>query len=209
MVPPFEDRVAAGSLLAETLRPVLSDDAVVVGLARGGVVVAAEVARTLGHELDVVAVRKVGAPWQPEYALGAVAPGDGVYIRDRLGLTAEALARLVSAARLVAEERDREFHEAVSPIALAGRACVLVDDGLATGATMVAAVRWAKSRNAAPIIAAVPVGAQTSRPLVEAESAELVCPFLIEDFGAVGLWYVHFEQVQDADVIQLLEAART
>jgi predicted phosphoribosyltransferase len=208
VVLPFEDRAAAGKILAEALRPVLPDDTVIVGLARGGVVVAAEVAQVLGAELDVVAVRKVGAPWQPEYALGAVAPGDGVLIRDRAGLDEDTLARLIAAAQELAEKRDRSFHADVAPIDLAGRPCALVDDGLATGATMVAAIRWAKSRHAAPVFAAVPVGAKSSRAAIEAESAELICPHLLDEFWAVGFWYERFEQVDDAEVIRLLMHAR-
>jgi putative phosphoribosyl transferase len=208
LVLPFEDRAAAGKILAAALRSVLPNDTVIVGLARGGVVVAAEVAKALGAELDVVAVRKVGAPWQPEYALGAVAPGDGVVIRDRAGLSEESVARLVAAAQELAEKRDRAFHAAVPPVDLAGRPCALVDDGLATGATMVAAIRWAKSRHAAPVFTAVPVGAKSSRGTIEAESAALICPHLVDEFWAVGFWYERFEQVDDAEVIRLLLTAR-
>ena len=206
--PPFRDRAAAGAVLAEALRGVLPGDAVVVGLARGGVVVAAEVARRLGLGLDVVAVRKVGAPVQPEYALGAVAPGEGAFLHDRAGLRDEELAALVEDARRRAGELDRRLHADVPPLPLAGRACALVDDGLATGSTMVAAVRWALQRGAARVVAAVPVGARQSAALLRAEGAEVVCPYLLADFGAVGFWYVSFAQVEDDEVTRLLAEAR-
>jgi putative phosphoribosyl transferase len=206
--PPFENRTAAGRLLAQILGLVLPDGAVAVGLARGGVVVAAEIARELGWDLDVVAVRKVGAPGQPEYALGAVAPHGGAYIRDHAGLDDAALERLVAAAHTRADELDHRLHAEHPPLDLAGRICVLVDDGLATGATMVAAIRWAHAGEAARVVAAVPVGARASAPAIEHESAELVCPYLIADFGALGFWYDHFEQVDDAEVVRLLSEAR-
>ena len=206
--PPFEDRVAAGKLLAEILGLVLPDGAVTVGLARGGVVVAAEVARLLGWQLDVVAVRKIGAPEQPEYALGAVPPGADAVIRDRAGLDDAALAGLVAAARSRAEELDRRLHAETPPLDLDGRVCVLVDDGLATGATMVAAIRWARRGGAARVLAAVPVGARVSAAAIANEPAELVCPYLLADFGALGFWYDHFEQVDDDEVVRLLAEAR-
>jgi putative phosphoribosyl transferase len=206
--PLFTDRVEAGGVLAEALRRVLPNDAVVVGLARGGVVVAAEVARALGLELDVVAVRKIGAPWQPEYALGAVAPEDGVVIRDRAGLDDAALERLVEAARSAAEALDRELHGEHPPAQLGGRVCALVDDGLATGATMVAALRWARSRGAARTVAAVPVGARGSLAALGGEADDVICPFAPEDFFALGYWYEHFGQVESSEVRRLLAEAR-
>jgi putative phosphoribosyl transferase len=206
--PPFENRVAAGRLLAEILALMLPEGAAAVGLARGGVVVAAEIARMPGWELDVVAVRKIGAPGQPEYALGAVAPGGVSTIRDRAGLTDAVLDQLVAAAESRAGDLDRRLHAESAPLDLAGRVCVLVDDGLATGATMVAAIRWAHAHEAARVLAAVPVAARTSAPVIAEEAAELVCPYLIVDFGALGFWYDHFEQVDDAEVVRLLSEAR-
>ena len=195
-------------MLAEELRPVLPPDAVVVGLARGGVAVAAEVARALGLELDVVAVRKVGAPGEPEYALGAVAPGDGIYIRDSAGLSDEALQRVVDRVKRTAEELDRSLHRDHAPSKLGGRACALVDDGLATGASMVAAVRWARSRGASRIIVAVPVGAGGTAAALASESVTVVCPFMPQSFWAVGLWYDDFRQVEDDEVRAILGDVR-
>ena len=172
----FADRRDAGRALARALADEPLDDAVVVGLARGGVVVAAEVADALELPLDVLAVRKVGHPWQPEYALGAVAPGGGVYVRDPGGLSeAELAAQIERAEARAAEASTAHSHAGREPVSLAGSTCVLVDDGLATGATMIAAVRWARSRGAARVVAAVPVAARQSAALLRGEADAVVC----------------------------------
>ncbi|HUP33213.1 MAG TPA: phosphoribosyltransferase family protein [Gaiellaceae bacterium] len=202
--PLFADRRDAGRLLARRLESERGTDAVVVGLARGGVVTAAEVASALRLPLDVVAVRKVGHPWQPEYAIGAVTPGDGVYVRGPDGLTDEQVQAAVGGAKSRAEELDRRLHQDSGPVELAGKTCVLVDDGLATGATMIAAVRWARSRGAARVVAAVPVAALASLPLVEAEADAAVCLHELDPFVAVGFWYGTFDQVEDGEVKRLL-----
>ena len=200
----FADRRDAGRSLALALEDARGTDAVVVGLARGGVVVAAEVAHALGLPLDVVAVRKVGHPFQPEYALGAVAPGGGVYVRDPGGLKERELAAQIEAAEARAAQLDRALHEGHEPIPLAGRTCLLVDDGLATGATMIAAIRWARARGAARVVAAVPVGARQSTTLLRGEADAVVCPHELSDLVAVGLWYRAFGQVGDLEVASLL-----
>jgi putative phosphoribosyl transferase len=133
--PLFRDRFDAGRLLASALADEHWIDAVVIGLARGGVQVAAEVARLLDLPLDAVAVRKVRHPWQPEYAIGAVTPADGVYLRGRNGLSDTQVAAAVATAQGQAEELDRRLHAHRLPLELAGRQALIVDDGLATGAT--------------------------------------------------------------------------
>lgn len=204
----FRDRFDAGRQLADVLDRRSLEDAVVVGLARGGVEVAVEVARELALPLDAVAVRKIGHPWQPEYGIGAVTPGgDGVYVRSHDGLDDEELARAVEQARSKAAVLDRTLHEHHSPIPLDGRTALLVDDGLATGATMVASVRWARSRGAGRVVVAVPVGAAQSLELLRAEADEVVCPHAEQEFWAVGLWYDDFRQVSDTEVLALLERA--
>ena len=208
----FRDRSDAGRQLAAVLAPArLGHEVVVVGLARGGVAVAAEVAAALAAQLDAVAVRKVGHPLQPEYALGAVAPGeDGVFLRDSGGLAEAELAAAVERATAAAAELDRRFHGDRRPaVDLEAKVVVLVDDGLATGATMIAAIRWARSRGAARVIAAVPVAAAQTAAIVGREADELVCPHVLERFRAVGVWYAHFDQVTDDDVIRLLDRAHT
>ena len=200
----FSDRQHAGRALAGALGLEHGLDAVVVGLARGGVVVAAQVAAELGLPLDVVAVRKIRHPWQPEYAIGAVTPGDGVYVRASDGLTPAELQHAVDAARVRAAKLDARLHRDFNPIGLRDKTCILVDDGLATGATMIAAVRWARTRAAARIVAAVPVGASSSVSLLEDEADAVVCPNALHEFGAVGLWYDRFEPIEDTEVEQLL-----
>ncbi len=210
----FADRREAGALLARELERsgVLRDAAgptVVVGLARGGVEVAAEVAERLSVPLDALAVRKVGHPWQPEYGIGAVAPGGVSYLRSSDGLTKDEVARALSSAAKQADVLDARLHEARAQLPLAGATCVLVDDGLATGGTMVAAARWARARDAAMVVVAVPVGAASTIRAFEGgpDVDAAVCLAAPPDFGAVGLWYRDFTQVPDEDVVRLLAAA--
>lgn len=202
----FRDRTDAGRRLATTLEATALGDAVVVGLARGGLPVAAEVAEILGLPLDAVAVRKIGHPWQPEYALGATAPGrDGIFIRSHDGLDERLLGATIARAKASAEELDGVLHEHRPALDLHGKTALLVDDGLATGATMVAAVRWARSRGAALVVIAVPVGSRAAVHFLRREADEVICLSEPEAFGAVGFWYEHFPQVGDAQVLALLE----
>jgi predicted phosphoribosyltransferase len=206
--PLFRDRVEAGRRLAHMLAGQDLEDAVVVGLARGGVVLAAEIAAVLGLPLDALAVRKVGHPAEPEYALGALTAADGLYLRESAGLGAEALAGAVAAARRRARELDCELHAASPAVDPSGRTVILVDDGLATGATMVAAVRWAKAAGASRVVVAVPVGPPDTVAALEEEADEVVCPEQPPSFLALGFWYERFGQVADEDVVALLAAAR-
>lgn len=203
----YRDRRDAGRVLAVGLEAERGGDTAVIGLARGGVVVADEVARVLGADLDALAVRKVKHPLQPEYALGAVAPGGTAYIRGTDGLTPAQLATAVQGAERAAAELDARLHERHAPLDVRGRTAVLVDDGLATGATMIAALRWARAHGARRLIAAVPVAAAASGAAVREEADLLVCPREVPELGAVGMWYHRFEQVADEDVVALLAAS--
>jgi putative phosphoribosyl transferase len=202
--PLFRDRQAAGRVLASALEHLRGTNTVVVGLAGGGVVVAAAAAAKLGLPLDAVAARRVGHLFQPEYGIGAVAPGDVVYLRGHNGLTAGQVRMAVRGARARAEQLDRRLHADAPALPLAGMTCILVDDGLATGATMVAATRWARARGAARVVAAIPVAARSSLPLLEAEADEVVCLHPLDPFLAVGAWYASFDQVADEEVRRLL-----
>ncbi|MGY1695830.1 MULTISPECIES: phosphoribosyltransferase [unclassified Geodermatophilus] len=214
--PPFTDRRDAGRQLAARLTDPgrdpavpLGPDALVLGLPRGGVVVAAEVAAGLGAELDVVAVRKLGVPGRPELAMGAVAAvGDAVQsvgveaVLARVDVDGDAAAE-VRRAELAELARRREAYRADRPPpALAGRTVVLVDDGLATGATMRAALAAVRSAGPAAVVVAVPVGP----PALCAELAagtgadEVVCLVTPQPFGAVGRWYADFGQTTDEEV---------
>lgn len=202
----FRDRADAGRSLAASLRFLDLDDAVVVGLARGGVAVAAEVARALSLPLDALAVRKIGYPWQPEYGIGAVTPGSGgVYVRSAEDLSEEDLSRAIAKAESEAEDLDAAIHARHPRADLRGRTAMLVDDGLATGATLVAAVRWARARGARRVVVAVPVGAVESTDMLRLEADQVVCPHEQRHFGAVGFWYSRFAQVRTEEVVALLD----
>jgi putative phosphoribosyl transferase len=211
----FRDRREAGRLLALALEEAgtlggSAEAPVIVGLARGGVEVAAEVAARLHAPLDALAVRKVGHPRQPEYGIGAVAPGGVHYLRAHDGLTEAEVAQAVRVADEKAEALDARLHERRALLSVAGRTCALVDDGLATGGTMIASVRWARAQGARRIVVAVPVGAAaTVRSLARVPSVDsIVCLAAPRDFGAVGLWYADFHQVSDEDVRRMLEGSR-
>lgn len=205
----YRDRDAGGRALAAALPLDLGDDVLVIGLARGGVETAAAVARSLGAPLDALAVRKVGHPLQPEYGIGAVAPGgDGVYVRSADGLRPDELSAAVMRAKQAADELDARLHADHPALDPAGRTVVLVDDGLATGSTMTAAVRWARARGAARVLVAVPVAASQSAEHLRRE-VEVVCPLEPHDLGAVGLWYEQFSQVDEDTVLDLLDELRS
>jgi putative phosphoribosyl transferase len=187
-----------------------ADDIVVIGLARGGVEVAAEVAVALHAPLDALAVRKVGHPWEPEYGLGAVAPGGVHYVRASDGLSDAEILWAVHRAEEKAVELDAVLHAHIARIPVTGATCVLVDDGLATGGTMVAAARWARVERAHRVLVAVPVGAAATLRTLETDpdvdaALSLLSP---SAFGAVGAWYTEFGQLSDEDVIALLTDAR-
>jgi len=205
--PLFADRVEAGRALADVLERERAPD-VVVGLARGGVEVAAEVARRLGAPLDVVAVRKLGHPLQPEYGIGAVTPGDGVYVRSHDGLTDEQVAAVVEQAKTEATALDLRLHANQPALDLAANTVLVVDDGLATGATMIAALRWARGAGAARVVAAVPVGAASTVEVIRPEADDVVCLHALELFYAVGVWYASFPQVDDETVVALIRENR-
>ncbi|MET0981130.1 MAG: phosphoribosyltransferase [Telluria sp.] len=212
----FKNRAHAGKLLAAALgakgsKAVHGPDAIVLGLPRGGVPVAFAVAMACGLELDVLLVRKLGMPGQPEFAIGAVGSG-GVQVLQPgvpglMGVTREQVEAI--AARELAEitRRERLYRKERPEPALAGRDVILVDDGIATGSTMLAAVRVARSRGAARIVVAVPVAPPDTlaalAPLVDA----LVCLAAPLRFRAVSQWYDSFDQTSDEEVQDLLAMA--
>jgi putative phosphoribosyl transferase len=209
---PYRDRHDAGRILGDALVHLRSAYPLVVGLPRGGVVVAYEVALTLAAPLDVVVVRKLGAPFQPELAIGAIGEDGVVLVNERLaavcGLGNADVDALVKEGRAELVRRSRRFRGNVVPMPVAGRTVVLVDDGIATGATAHAAARVLRHRGAARIVLAVPVGP----PGVHARFAdavdEVVCLDSPADFEAVGQAYSSFRQTSDAEVVELLERAK-
>lgn len=211
-IEPFVDRRAAGRELAEHLTDFAgSDDVVVLGLPRGGVPVAYEVAHALGAPLDTLVVRKLGLPGHEELAMGAIASG-GVEVRNEsviasAGVDDDTLEAVAGHERVELERRERAYRGDRGPVAVAGRTTLVVDDGLATGATMRAAVATLRERGAAVIVVAVPIAA----PVVCAEIGELVdevfCLRTPDPFVAIGLWYHDFEPTTDEEVRHLLTAA--
>jgi putative phosphoribosyl transferase len=205
----FDHREDAGRRLGEALRERGYDRPVVLGIPRGGVVVAAEVARVLGGELGVIVARKLRAPRQEELAIGAVTAGGAVCLNDALAAATGADERYLEAeiAHQAAQAREREarFDGHRRP-PLAGRTVLVVDDGIATGATAVAAVRAAKAAHAAKVVLAAPVAASASADMLRAEADEVIS--LIEDpaFFAVGQYYGDFRQIDDDEVKALLDA---
>ncbi|SEM86943.1 phosphoribosyltransferase [Nonomuraea pusilla] len=208
----FADRHDAGVRLAERLAGLITDENVVVlGLPRGGVPVAFEVARTLGAPLDVIVVRKLGVPFQPELGFGAVGEG-GVRV---INSDVVRMAHLTHAEMDVVEERERveverrarRFRDDHRPIDLVGRTVILVDDGIATGGTAQAACQVARARGAGRVILAVPVGAQDTVERMRADADEVVCLQTPADMLAIGFWYEDFAQTSDEQVVTLLQRA--
>jgi putative phosphoribosyl transferase len=208
----FADRRDAGRRLAAKLGSLSDEHPVVVGLPRGGVPVAAEVASALGAALEILAVRKLGAPHNPEYGIGAIAE-DGSRVFDPAALTALGIDRdeLESiVAREVGELRRRValYRGSRRPLPLEGRVAVVVDDGVATGVTDTAALRAIRRQRPRRLVLAVPVGARDSIALLQEEADEVVCLIAPRLLRGVGQWYRDFSQVSDQEVVASLGGAR-
>ncbi len=207
----FTDRVAAGRRLAERLRYLRGRDVVVVGLPRGGVVVAAEVAKELDAPLDVIVVRKLGVPFQPEFGFGAIGEEGARVIDDAVvrltGLTESQAAAVEARERGQLERRTGQLRAGRPPLELAGRTVVVVDDGVATGSTARAACQVARARGAAKVVLAVPVGQTDTIAALRDAADEVVCLRTPEGFFAIGESYANFSQTTDEEVIKVLAAA--
>jgi predicted phosphoribosyltransferase len=188
-----------------------SADALVVGLPRGGVIVAAEVAATIGASLDVIIVQKIGHPLQPELALGALGEGGARVIDDHvrsLGVDDDALARAEEFALTQLEQRVRRFRRGAAPQALRGRHIVIVDDGVATGASAVAACRVATASGAGRVTVAVPVAPHGWETRFDGLADDLIALSTPRSFGSVGRFYEDFRQTTDDEVLACLAARR-
>jgi predicted phosphoribosyltransferase len=210
MAEQFRDRRAAGRELGARLATLRGGRPVVLGLPRGGVPVAYEVALALDAPLDVIIVRKVGVPSQPELGMGAIGEGGTRVLNERVlraaGVTGPQLEAVEARERTELERRAARFRGDRPMVALDGRTAVVVDDGLATGATALAAVRTARDRGAPRVVLAVPVAPPESIRALSAE-AEVVVLRAPPDLRSVGEWYQDFRQVPDDDVVELLADA--
>jgi putative phosphoribosyl transferase len=210
----FHDRRDAGRRLAE--HPDLAkyagrDDAIVLALPRGGVPVGYELAKALKLPLDVFVVRKLGVPGHEELAMGAIASGGTRVIDEelvrRLELDEETIARVAAEQQRQLEERERRYRKGGAPPDVAEKSVLLVDDGLATGSTMRAAIQALRAKDPAAVIVAVPTAPHQTCERLREDADEVICALTPDLFFAVGTWYEHFDQTSDDEVIELLRSA--
>ena len=212
MTPLFRDRVEAGRVLGHRLKAAFRNShPVVLALPRGGVPVGFEVAQTLHAELDIFLVRKLGVPGHEELAMGAIASGGVRVLNDalirQLRLPPAIIETIAEREQRELARRETLYREGRPPVPVEGRPAILVDDGLATGATMLAAARALRQQNPQRIIVAVPVSSADACEEFRAHVDEVICAFTPEPFYAVGVWYEDFSQTSDAEVRELLERA--
>jgi predicted phosphoribosyltransferase len=208
----FRDRRDAGRRLAEHFDAYSGrSDVIVLALPRGGVPVGYEVATRIGAPLDVLVVRKIGVPGHEELAMGAIASGGVVVVDQRvmsmLGLTREAFDAVVESERAELARRERAFRAGLPPLDVSGKTVVLVDDGIATGSSMFAAIDAIRVRDAARIVVAVPVAPPETCDAMGQRADEMICLVTPEHMYSVGGWYEDFAQTTDDEVSDLLEAA--
>ena len=207
----FADRRDAGRRLAAELLPLAKERPVVVALPRGGVPVAVEVARALDAPLDILAVRKLGAPGNRELGVGAVAEGGSAVLdsssAEQLGLTSSVLDATLERETQELRRRVDRYRGERPPIAVRGRTVIVVDDGLATGLSDLAAIRALRKREARRIVVAVPVGSRESIEMLGEEADQVLCLMIPDRLYGVGLWYEDFAPVSDEEVLALLEEA--
>jgi putative phosphoribosyl transferase len=209
---PFRDRREAGRRLAERVSGLRDSSPLVLGLPRGGVPVAYEVAQALRAPLDVLIVRKLGVPYQPELGMGAVGE-DGVRVLNpdvlrHAGVSESQLVEVEARERAEVEERAARLRSGRPPIPLRGRTVIIVDDGLATGGTARAAIRVARERGAERVVLAVPVAPRETVASLRRDADDVVCVEMPEPFFAIGGWYTDFSPTSDHEVVELLNAAR-
>lgn len=207
----FTDRHDAGGQLADALGHLVEQEAVVLAIPRGGVEVGAEVARRFGWPLDVVIPRKVRAPQNPELGLGAIAPGVRVLdegMLETLGVSEAYLEREIREQEEEIRRREEAYRRGRPAEDLGERVAIVVDDGVATGGTAAAALRWARAQDATRVVLAIPVAPREAVRRLSKEADEVVALATPEPFFAVGQWYRDFPQTPDDEVVRLLEDAR-
>jgi predicted phosphoribosyltransferase/predicted alpha/beta-hydrolase family hydrolase len=206
---PFADRLDAAAQLAPRLAALRAEHPLVLAIPRGAVPMGRELARLLGADFDVVMARKLGAPGNPEFAVGAVDETGHVWIAphaEAAGADAAWLARQIEDERRTMRERRARWCAGRGPVDVAGRTVIVVDDGLATGATMRVALDAVRRRGPARLVCAVPVAAADSLPAIRSHCDEVACLHAPQAFHAVGAWYEHFDPVDDAEVERCLAA---
>jgi len=209
----FRDRTEAGRVLAHRLAAYANyPNALVLALPRGGVPVAFEIAEALNLPLDIVVVRKLGLPGHEEFAMGAIASGGARVLNQdlirQLSLSDEIIEQIVAREQRELERRERTYRGQRPVLDVRDRIIIIVDDGLATGSSMRAAIAALRQKQPAKLIVAVPVGARITCSELEAFADEVICLETPENFSAVGLWYRDFSQITDEEVIDLLERNR-
>lgn len=208
----FRDREEAGRKLAEQLSAYANrKDVIVLGIPRGGVPVAQEVAKGLNAPLDIFVSRKLGVPWQEELAFGAIATG-GTRVLDHeiieaVGISDEQIEQITARVKKELERRENLYRGNRPPLKIDGLTVILVDDGIATGSSMRAAIKALRRMNPAQIVVAVPVAPQSTCKLLKSEVDRLVCVYMPEEFYAIGQFYDDFSQVADEEVTRLLHRA--
>jgi putative phosphoribosyl transferase len=210
---PFADRYEAGRLLAASLAMMkLPANVIVLALPRGGLPIGLEVARKLNAPLDVVIVRKLGVPWQPELAMGAIASGSFQTLDQNLiracGVSREDIDAVIDREKAEVTRREKLYRKGLPALDLRGKTALLVDDGLATGSTMLVAARYVRSLKPARMLIAVPVGSVQACERLKTEAYDCICLATPEPFVAVGQWYADFPQVNDSEVQRFLEAGQ-
>ncbi len=208
----FTDREDAGKRLAGWLERYRDEDAVVLALPRGGVPVGYEVAQALGVPLDVFVARKLGAPGQPELAIGAIAPGGVRVVNDRvvreLGVSEDWIDAVAEKELVEIGRRMRLFRGDRPEPEIEGRTVILVDDGIATGMTVRAAIQAIREKSPRRLVLAVPVCAEVTADALASEVDDLICIQTPPDLWAIGFWYENFRQLDDEEVVELLERSR-
>jgi putative phosphoribosyl transferase len=209
---PYTDRAEAARILAQSLTHYAGrSDVIVLGLPRGGIPIASEIARALGAVLDVMLVRKLGLPGHEELAMGAIASGGNRVLNadvvQQTGVSDEVIERVTALEQQELRRRERAYRGARPMPYLEGRCVILVDDGLATGATMRAAIAVVRQQKPARLVVAVPVAPESTIAALQHEVDEVVCPATPEPFFGIGQWYEDFTQVTDEEVRDLLGRA--
>lgn len=204
----YTDRTSAGRALATHLDNLRATHPLLLGLPRGGVPVAAGVREIIGGDLDILLVRKLGVPWQPELAMGAIGEG-GIRVLNsdvlsHIGITPQEFAEIEDLERAELDRRRMMWRGDAEPIPLDGRTVVIVDDGMATGATVVVACRVARLHQPAHVVVAIPVSSAEALHRAAAEADQIVCPLVPRPLGGVGTAYEDFHQLEDDEVTALL-----